>query len=193
MRSWKNPFWASVGQILPYLGTERLERSIFHKQNALPTPVNRCNWVWKRSSYYSSHKKKNGDRRRSKASVWPKRVSWRSSNNHHSVVSRMILANKVSTFRWKNDVSNDAFEYPVQQKLTKLWLFKAVCSKRSASLEWSCLDGREDKVIGGINIANGLECEQSAEATLALEPRDHLPCNRYCLLVSLPNNRLLRS
>ena len=183
------------------------------------TLFNRCNWVWKRSSYYSSHKKKNGDRCRSKASAWPKRVSWRSSNNHHSVVSSLILANKTSTFRWKNDLSNDAFEYAVQQKLTKLWLFKAVCTKRSASLEWSCLDRREEKVTGGINIANGLELhevtgasscrrekalksrhddwsskgEPSSEATLALETRDHLPCNRYRLLVSLPNNRLLRS
>ena len=61
MRSCKNPFWASVGQILPYSwywATESLECSIFHKQDALSTLVNHCNWVWKRSSYYSNHKKK---------------------------------------------------------------------------------------------------------------------------------------
>ena len=68
MRSWKNPFWASVRQILPYWEIERLEHSIFHKQDALSTLVNRCNWVWKQSSSYSNHKK-NGDRRRSKASA----------------------------------------------------------------------------------------------------------------------------
>ena len=91
------------------------------------------------------YKKKNGDRRRSKASAWPKRVSWRSSSNHHSVVSSAIPTYKASMFRWKNDLSNDAFEYAVQQKLTKLRLFKGVCTKRSASLEWSCFDGREEK------------------------------------------------
>ena len=58
MRSWKNPFWASVGQIIPYWATERLERSIFHKQDALSTLVNRSIWIWKWFSYYSSQKKK---------------------------------------------------------------------------------------------------------------------------------------
>ena len=58
MRSWKKPFWASVGQILPYWATERLEHSMFQKQDALFTLVNRWNWVWKGSSSYSNHKKK---------------------------------------------------------------------------------------------------------------------------------------
>ena len=41
----ENPCRALVGQILLYWAAERLERSIFHKQDALSTLVNRCNCV----------------------------------------------------------------------------------------------------------------------------------------------------
>ena len=87
------------------------------------------------------------------------------------------------------------------------------------SNDYASTDEKRKKVSGGINITNGLELhevtsvnsrrrepasksrhndesrkgEPSVEARLALETRDHLPCNRYHLLVSLPNNRLLRS
>ena len=41
----KNPSEFQSGKLLLYWATERLEHSIFHKQDALSTLVNRCNWV----------------------------------------------------------------------------------------------------------------------------------------------------
>ena len=141
-----------VGKPLLSFSTSRANPSRlgFRKARTLNLSQAKCSfyacqsphWLgWKRSTY----KKKNGDRCWSKASAWPKRVSGWFSSNHHSIVSSPIPTYKASMFRWKNDLSNDAFEYAVEQKLKKLWLFKGVCTKRSASLEWSCFDGREEK------------------------------------------------
>ena len=89
MRSWKTPAELQSDKSFHDWDAERLERSIFHKQDALSTLVNRCNCFRKRSSYYSNHKKKMA------TAVGPKRrLGQRSSNNHHSVVSSLILATR---------------------------------------------------------------------------------------------------
>ena len=220
MRSWKTPAELQSDKSFHDWAAKRLERSIFHKQDALSTLVNRCNCVnvWKRSSYYSNHKKKIA------TAVGPKRpLGQRSSNNHHSVVSSPILATRHLRLDKRMIFPMMLLNKQCNEKWKKLWSFKEVCTKRGASLEWSydSRDSTNDKrrsLVGSqtagvarsyteVTWCKFMQARASFEACSvtttgrakarrqgwAPETRDHLPRDRYRLLVSLQNNRLLRS
>ena len=156
VRRWNNPFWASVGQILPYWATERLD-SIFHKQYAHSTLVNRRNWVWKRSkkrwrptSFESVGLAKEGLQTITSALFQVR----------FSQTRRLRWDKKKRSFQrcfWIRSATKNDKVMVVQRGLHNL--------KRSTSLEWSWLDGWEEEVTGGINIANGLDLHEVTGAS----------------------------
>ena len=106
--------------------------------------------------------RKNGDHRGSKVSAWPKRMKFSPSNNHYFVASGPILVSKASTFRKKNDLSNDVFAYAVQQKMTKLWLFKGFAQSTALhSNDHDSTDSTSDeerKSLVGLTSQAGWSC-----------------------------------